>query len=48
MIHHSKGPDLEITDFEYRHDRTSSDETIQSQPSNLKQVEIIKDSDKLT
>ena len=34
MIHHSKGLDLEITDFEYHHDPTYTGETIPSQTSN--------------
>ena len=34
MIHHWKGLDLEITDFEYHHDPTFSAETIPSQTSN--------------
>ena len=48
MIHHWKVLDLEITDFEYHHDRTLSGEIIPSQTSNLKHVEIIKVSDKPT
>ena len=35
MIHHSKGPDLEITDFEYHHDPTYTGETEPSQTSNM-------------
>ena len=42
MIHHWKGLNLEITDFEYHHNRTPSAETTPSQTSNLKHVEIIK------
>ena len=42
MIHHWKAVDLEITDFEYRHDPTPSCEIILSQTLNLKHVEIIK------
>ena len=30
MIHHWKGLELEITDFEYHHDPTPSSETIPS------------------
>ena len=48
MIHHSKGFDLEITDFNYYHDLTLSCEITQSQTSNLKHVEIIKILDKPT
>ena len=33
MIHHWKGPDLEITDFYYHHDPKNSGETIPSQTS---------------
>ena len=44
MIHQSKGPDLEITDFEYQRDPTYTGETKPSQT--LKHVEIIKISDK--
>ena len=40
MIHHSKGLDLEITDFEYHHDPTYTGETKPSQT--LKHVAIIK------
>ena len=44
MIHHSKGLDLEITDFEYYHDLTY---TVENKPSqNLKHVQMIKVSDK--
>ena len=35
MIHHWKGFELDITDFEYHHDPTASPETIPSQTSNL-------------
>ena len=42
MIHHSKGVDLEITDFEDYHDPTPSSEIIPSQRLNLKHVEILK------
>ena len=35
MIHHWKGLDLEITDFNYHHDPTQSGETIPSQTSKL-------------
>ena len=45
MIHHWKSFDLEITNFNYHHDPTPSVETIPSQTSNLKHVEIIKLSD---
>ena len=48
MIHHWKGVDLEITDFEHHYDRTLSGEFIPSQTSNLKHVEIIELSDKPT
>ena len=34
MIHNWKGFDLEITEFNYRHDPTQSGETIPSQISN--------------
>ena len=34
MIRNWKGLELEITDFEYHHDSTSSAETIPSQTSN--------------
>ena len=34
MIHHWKGFDLEITDFNYQHGPTPSSETIPSQTSN--------------
>ena len=34
MIHHSKGLDLEITDFEDHHDPTYTGETKSSQTSN--------------
>ena len=44
MIHHSKGLDLEITDFEYHHDPTCTRETKPSQT--LKHVQMIKFSDK--
>ena len=44
MIHHSKGLDLEITDFEHQRDPTYTGETKPSQT--LKHVEIIKVSDK--
>ena len=46
MIHHSKGLDLEITDFEYHDDLTPSGEIMLSQTLNLKHVENIKVSDK--
>ena len=42
MIHHWKGFDLEITDFEDYHDPTPSSEIIPSQTLNLKHVEIFK------
>ena len=48
MIHHSRGLDLEITDFSYFHHPTPSREIIPSQTSNLKYVEIIKVSDEPT
>ena len=34
MIHHWKGFDSEITDFNYHHHQTQSGETISSQTSN--------------
>ena len=34
MIHHWKGLDLEITDFNYHHDPTHSGETIPAETSN--------------
>ena len=44
MIHHPKGLDLEITDFEHHHDPTCTRET---KPSlTLKHVQMIKVSDK--
>ena len=48
MIHHWKALDLEIIDFEYRHDPTPSCEIIPYQTLNLKHVEIIKVLDKPT
>ena len=42
MIYHWKALDLEITEFKYHHDPTSSGELISSQTSNLKDVEFIK------
>ena len=42
MIHHWKGLDLEIKDFEYHYDPTRSGEIVPSQTSNRKHVEIIK------
>ena len=48
MINHSNGLDLEITNFEYHHDRTRRSEIIRSQTLKLKHVEIIKVSDKPT
>ena len=42
MIHHWRGLDLEITDFENHQDPMPSAETIPSQNSILKIVEIIK------
>ena len=48
MIHYSKSLDLEVTYFEYQHDRTRSVETIQSQTSNHKHVENIRFLDKPT
>ena len=48
MIHHWKALDLEITDFDYHYDPTSSCEIIPSQTSTLKHIEIKKVSDKLT
>ena len=46
MIHHSKGFDLEITDFDYNHDLTPSGGIIPSQTMNLKHVENIQVLDK--
>ena len=46
MIHHLKALDLEITDFNYHHNPTTSGGNTGSQTSNLKHVEIIKVSDK--
>ena len=46
MIYRWKAYDFEITDFEYRHDRTRSSEIIPSQT--LKHVEIIIFCDKPT
>ena len=48
MLHHLEGLELDITDSEYHHDPTYTGEIIPSQTSNLKHVEIIKVSDKLT
>ena len=48
MIHLWKGLDKEIRVFNYHHDPTASGETIPSQTSNLKHVEIIKDIDEPT
>ena len=48
MIYHWKALDLEITDFEYHHDRTLSHEIMLSQTLNTKHVQIIKFSDKPT
>ena len=48
MIHHWKGLELEITDFEYHHDPTCTGETIPSQTSSVKHVDVIKVSDKAT
>ena len=42
MIHRWKDFDLEITGFIYRHDPTPSGETIPSETSTLKHVEIKK------
>ena len=42
MITHWKGLNLEITDFEYRHDPTPSREIKPSQTLNLKHVENMK------
>ena len=39
MIHHSKGLDLEITDFEYHHDLTYTGEIIPSQSSSVLYVD---------
>ena len=41
MIHHWKGFDLEITNFEDYHDPKPSSEILPSQTLNLKHVEII-------
>ena len=48
MVHHWRSLDLEITDFNYRHDPTQSGETIPSQISNLTHVEIMNVSNKPT
>ena len=48
MVHHRKALDLEITDSEYHHDPTSSCEIVPSETSQLKHVEFIEVSDKLT
>ena len=48
MIQPWKGLDLDITDSQYHHDLTYTGETITSQTSNLKHLEIKKISDKLT
>ena len=42
MIHHWKGFDLEITNFEDYHDPTPSSDLLPSQTLNLKHVEILK------
>ena len=42
MIHHWKGLELEIAEFEYKHDRTPSAESIPTQPHRLQYVENIK------
>ena len=42
MIHHWKGLDLEITDFEYHQDPTYTGEITPSQTLNLKRVQIVK------
>ena len=42
MIHHWKGFDLEITNFEDYHDPTPSSEILPSQTLNLNHVEILK------
>ena len=48
MIHRSKGLDLEITDRDYRFDRTYTDKTTPSQTLNLKDLEVKKVLDKPT
>ena len=48
MIQHWKGLELKTTIFEDHHDRTPSAESIPSQTSNLKHVDIIKVSGKPT
>ena len=48
MIHHWKGHDLEITDFEYHDDPTYTGEITPSETSDVKHVEISKVSDKPT
>ena len=45
---HWKGIDLGITDFKYHHDPSHSGETIPSQTSSFKHVEIMNVSDKPT
>ena len=39
MIHHSKGLDLEIIDFEYHHDLSPSSEIIQLKKARLVRAE---------
>ena len=48
MIHHWNGLGLDITGFEYHHDPTQLGETIPSQTSNLKRIEIVKASNEST
>ena len=48
MVHHWKALNLEIIDSEYHHNVTSLCESMLPQTSNLKHVEFIKVSDKLT
>ena len=44
-MHHWKGLELEIKDFEYRHDLRSSAETIPSQTSNVQTCRVYESSD---
>ena len=48
MIHYWKVPELEITDFDYKHDRTPSPETIRTRTSNPQTCRDHKVSDKPT
>ena len=48
LIHHWKGLDLEMVDYEYHQDPTPSAESIPLKPETFKHVEIKKVSDKPT